>query len=312
MRKIDIVDKLNSILGDKIKEKNAILPGNKKIFDNTFITLTRLISDTRMREFKDSFKNNVNYFVPSFSKEKLIYQPKFPPSFIGTATDILISYKLNKSHKFELADHVIKRDNVKELWKKVYLEAERTTLYRAGPLAFEGLEKQRNRIKDFVEDFKIIEELVDSQIEKFEIKKMNITFNPVFGSLESGVRADGDFIFDDSLIEVKTSNKPIFSKAYINQLIGYIALNESLKDKYKISSIGYWNPLYGIFYKTSIQDIKPTIELFNKNKNMIVNDIECREKAYAIQKEIDHIKYNITSYKTISKKGLLKTLGKYL
>lgn len=311
MLKREIVRNLEKIIIDKENQIKKITKKKDKTFDKTWITLTKLINGPNMREFKDSFKNNVNYNIPSFKKSELLYRPKFSPSFIGTAVDILISYKMDNNFIFKYAQKYIKDNEKTELWKKIYVEAEFVTLYRAGPFAIDGIRKQRKKLEYFKEDIKNIEKLIDKQLEDFGISNMNIVTNPIFGSLSSGVRADGDFIFNDTLVEIKTSIKPIFSKAYVNQLIGYIALNESLQNKYEISSIGYWNPLYGVFYKTSISGLPEIINVFNKCKNGVINEKDYQERKSEVKREINEIKYYIDRYKSTKKSFLIELMNKY-
>ena len=83
--------------------------------------------------------------------------------------------------------------------------------------------------------------------------------NPIFDGSHDVGGADADLIVDGTLIDIKTSVKPVINADYIWQLLGYTLLDYS--DRYHIDSIGLYMSRQGILFKwdlaAAIADLCP-------------------------------------------------------
>lgn len=79
-----------------------------------------------------------------------------------------------------------------------------------------------------------------------------VVYNPVFGGLSKiPLAADGDFILDDLLLELKVSVN-LFKGNHLWQLLGYVALDH-LKGENRIKRVGLYNPRYRAFWTESVE-----------------------------------------------------------
>ncbi|MFL5352210.1 hypothetical protein [Archangium sp.] len=87
--------------------------------------------------------------------------------------------------------------------------------------------------------------------------------NPTFGQASIDIGgADADLILDGTLIEIKTSKSPIFSKAYTKQLIGYYILStlggiDQAPIGTTIERIGVYSSRYGKLLTIPLPEILP-------------------------------------------------------
>jgi hypothetical protein len=110
---------------------------------------------------------------------------------------------------------------------------------------------------------------------KFAIKT-KYTLNPIFGVAELNIGADGDFIFNKTLIDIKCSKTIKLERFFLNQLIGYSLLN-LLKDKdqqYDIDTIGVYFARADYLWIMKLDDYYSFDELKDRAeefKELIVN-----------------------------------------
>lgn len=211
-----------------------------------------------IKEFAEHYTNEKSNF-PKFNL-KVINEPQTKNySTIGTAFDYLLRFKIeaenenvithpwvaynskdvlhSKEEKRELNGRLkkieevhhsfLKRKNVTKKLIKCSLElAKLDPIYRTGyPYGFIDFNIDRKDIED-------MENLIKG-VPKGLFKSNGLyILNPTFG-FASGIvgGADADIYIDNTLIDIKTTKNPDFSKSHLYQLLGYVLLH-SLGQKY--------------------------------------------------------------------------------
>jgi len=121
------------------------------------------------------------------------------------------------------------------------------------------------RIEDSdIEDLRNLVALVDS---KLFIAKRQCVLNPIFGKSSLIVGgADADFIFDDTIIDIKTTKYLKFERQSFRQLLGYFMLNLREDNMYgKINKLGIYYSRFGVLFTFLIQTPNSGWETF-RNK----------------------------------------------
>lgn len=181
-----------------------------------------------------------------------LYERKSHSSVFGIAFNLMLDYELyrkgfvkNYYPKGPFNDESKKRigkliDRKKEFSpKQVYTLVRAEQKFRSGLAGYD----EEGELSRLMIDFPKLKELVEySLIELFK-GKSNVVVNPVFGNSRILVHADGDFILDNVLYEIKCTNQKNCTTMTIRQLMIYYMLNDLLKDEYKITKFGYYNPL---------------------------------------------------------------------
>ncbi len=99
--------------------------------------------------------------------------------------------------------------------------------------------------------------IIDSNL--FKTKNLCL-LNPTFGKASTLVGgADADLVIDDTLVEIKTTQKLQLRRDHYNQLIGYYTLYKigGIKGspaKHKIKNIGIYFSRYGYFHRIPVKD----------------------------------------------------------
>jgi len=127
------------------------------------------------------------------------------------------------------------------------------------------------RTKIIGENFGIIDEDDVADLRKlisiinpdsFKAKELCL-LNPTFGEASKLVKgADADLVIDDALIDIKTTKQPKFTRAYLNELIGYYVLYElggipNAPVELKIENLGIYYSRYGELYTFPVKEAIP-------------------------------------------------------
>lgn len=127
------------------------------------------------------------------------------------------------------------------------------------------------RTKIIGENFGIIDEDDVADLRKlisiinpdsFKAKELCL-LNPTFGEASKLVKgADADLVIDDALIDIKTTKQPKFTRAYLNELIGYYVLYElggipNAPVEPKIENLGIYYSRYGELYTFPVKEAIP-------------------------------------------------------
>lgn len=210
--------------------------------------------------------------------ESELYERKSHPSVFGVAFNLMLDYRLYcdgyveyYSPKGNFSDDRIKRirgivDN-KETFtpKQIYALVRAEQIYRSG---FAGPNKD-DELEKLILDFPYLIESVEYSIKRLFKGKNNIVVNPIFGNLSIGVKADGDFILNNILYEIKCTKDTNCSTKTIRQLMIYKLLNESLKEEFEIERFGYYNPLRKQIVEFDIEIpkiVRDNWQIFKKRK----------------------------------------------
>lgn len=100
-------------------------------------------------------------------------------------------------------------------------------------------------------------EIINPKI--FKARKICL-LNPTFGEASSLVGgADADLVVDDTLIDIKTTQKLQLRRDYYNQLIGYYTLYkiggiDGIPAKHKIKNVGIYYSRYGYLHLIPVKD----------------------------------------------------------
>lgn len=267
------------------------------VFDNYYLTLNKLMGSTGLKKFKNSFKSGKDYIVPKLPNNKIKYEPQTNPLFICIAAQILASYLIAPEEYIEYltsqkTSHL--RNSKEQLeyfhllknvdWKLFYFLTYNTIIYKAKDNAIKHLLPKEEVTNEsfldlkFQEDFRQIKLLLETQIEKYGLDEKSTTIiHPQMGSEIVGIKSNGDFIFDEYLIDFKLSINNSFNKTYINSLIANMCLNKIRGNIFSIRGFGYWNPLYDIYIEVDYQIQKDLCGLFLRQASPIINNFRSFE-----------------------------------
>jgi len=117
-----------------------------------------------------------------------------------------------------------------------------------------------------------------------------VTFEkPRFGNFRHILPGEGDFLIDDLLVDIKTTEKPVFTDAYWRQLLLYYVLNdiqrtlhdapnvsrsghEAFDDKYpEITRIGIYFARHGDLQTIDIDDVITDLDRYEEFRAWIVD-----------------------------------------
>ncbi len=110
-----------------------------------------------------------------------------------------------------------------------------------------------------LDDYKLTNEnieIITQQARRifYKYRNVNIIANPIFPGCGLILNAEGDFYYQDTLVEIKAGERNLYPSD-IKQLIVYGALNYINKNGYPIKKFELFNPRQGIFYSESIENI---------------------------------------------------------
>lgn len=107
-------------------------------------------------------------------------------------------------------------------------------------------------LKDDIQDLK---NLICVIPEKEFISKDKCLLNPVFGSGSELVGgADADFIIDNTLIDIKTTQSRTITRESFNQIVGYYVLSK-YDNLYDIEKVSIYFSRFGIKYTYNVNEI---------------------------------------------------------
>ena len=261
--------KMEKIL-ERINEIATTDKENVKYPNETWITVTGILNNRFL-----TLKNNYIQSIKKYNKLKVIRGRERttdvnPSSFIGTAMDQMVEYFYNDK---EFLKRIKKDDKILPyVYNKFNSPLDindfmaisfSISFFRSNDerylnlaIAASDRDKILNEAGDEINWYHnlIREYLPIAKQQSHYLKKKYIHFNPVFGTIESGIQGDGDYIIDGMLCEMKTSKKPSFLISYKIQLITYILLNKFFTKDFKIreDKVIYWNPVYDIFEEMDI------------------------------------------------------------
>ncbi len=221
-------------------------------FHEKSTTLTNFIKSEEYKPIRDVLKKNK---VFTYELDTKLVSTEFNskidinPSFLGTAVDIYLTSILSKGRYDEkIKCNISHKPKIKEIYEYTC----KTIEYRSGSRP----EKKEGDLIKFKKGFKLIKNHLNKQLKEFSKDKSNIVNNPDFSFLKNKriIKADGDFIKNKILYEIKTS-KETYIKNWVVQLFSYIFLNIYLNKKYEIipNIAKVWNPLKGKIYKIEIK-----------------------------------------------------------
>ncbi len=227
----------NVFNGVRLSAKNAKSESGCDLYERHSHSSIFGIAFNLMLDYELYRKNYVNKYIPKgpFTKESIIK----------------IKAIIDKKKAF----------SVEQIYKLVRAEQK----FRSGIAGSD----EESELKSLKLDYPKLVELVSYTINNIFKGKKNIVVNPVFGNSQILVHADGDFILDGTLYEIKCTNQKNCTTTTIRQLIVYFLLNDLLKDKYKIKRFGYYNPLRKQKVEFSIEiprDISNNWEKFVKER----------------------------------------------
>ena len=137
-----------------------------------------------------------------------------------------------------------------EVGESVEDAAWRAAEVRLRPYAYEGLEL--NREFDEEENREIVE--ISTRLYRcFSDPDRLAVFRPIFSGCGFVDASEGDVIFDRTIYEIKTVDRP-FRSADVRQALTYSALNFS-SEQFTIENVGLFNPRRGQFCKMELTDV---------------------------------------------------------
>ena len=250
------------------------------------ITATQYIKENR-KWFSSNFKYNKNDFE-LINDDYAFITTSLHPSVQGTTLDILFSWFLNKKiliDKYNVSSilfkelssdinvilknkYFINSLNLSELSTLVHMaisSAYLTIYYRSNMwnqkmnTNFWFHINSINNKKD-IQNIKEWKTLIKRIWTRTTIVKQN-TFidNPIFDNFITKnlfLKADGDYFYNNTLVEIKSSKNKNIQRIYINQLIIYKILNSKNKEKLNIKYFEIFNPLWNNVWKIDINSIK--------------------------------------------------------
>lgn len=259
---------------------NKIKPENQELCDhNIKIIIDRCIDEAfKVKKIAHSYVNNSQPY-----NLKIINEPQTKNyNEIGTAFDYLLRFKLVAENKLAISNSWIAYKSLKLLNKsekkkanEILKESEkyyssflknkiisddliRSALYLAklDGLYRGGFGIERINFGINYEDIEDLKHLISGVPEKlFSVKKVCI-LNPSFGPLSDLVGgADADLFIDNTLIDIKTTKTPEFSRNHFNQLMGYVLLHQLGQNYLNDSSDEY---IRNIFGNTKISELENT------------------------------------------------------
>jgi hypothetical protein len=165
------------------------------------------------------------------------------------------------------ATYLKRGESSDELIRSAIFLAKMDSVYRAGlfhPVFRTGREGIKFR-KGFLDadeqdvaDLRRLVSLLPADV--FRAKRLCI-LNPTFGKASMLVGgADADFVFDDMLVEVKTTKKYELQRDHFNQLVGYYCLHEighirGSPKNFKIQRFGVYYSRFGYLWSLRTEDV---------------------------------------------------------
>ncbi|MDI3429627.1 hypothetical protein QLG02_04700 [Aeromonas sp. V90_14] len=104
-----------------------------------------------------------------------------------------------------------------------------------------------------------------------------LIIDPVFDGCGFINESVGDFLFGDTLVEIKSGERS-FSSIDVRQVLTYLTLNHFSKKPYKINKIELFNPRMGISFSESVESFCKNLsalssqELFSEIEKFIVEN----------------------------------------
>ncbi len=219
-------------------------------------------------KYRKEIKSCINFKGFSYKSDNFI-TIDIHAGTLGTMLDILASWHINQNieiDKYNMGIGIPLEQELKgkNIFIKAYIAALLTQRFRSGYPTdiWEALNKKftNQEMKNLT--------ILHNRIKKYLNKRSNKIDNPNFYSYDYFLKGDGDFIYEDTLCDMKSSNKNNIGIGWIRQLFIYWFLNkESQQHKkiktYNIKNIEIYNPLYDYVYKVSIDDIYDNLDFLD-------------------------------------------------
>ena len=91
--------------------------------------------------------------------------------------------------------------------------------------------------------------------------------NPVLGRSELNIKADGDLILDDCLIDIKVTAKAKISQEMLHQLVCYALLDN--EDQFAIAKVGLYMARQGALLMWPLSELLPTLNSNNADLSVL-------------------------------------------
>ena len=246
----------------------------KSLFDNRNYNVSTLIKEDCLKEV---LKENITY--PNFYKPSIVLDRneniRGYEALIGMSYDYAIRFlfahkedkKIDKalfdsigfqmeSDKKRLLnnfDNLYKNNKIKAIIDLSFKLSLNETEFRSGEkLEFKNYPKEKlNHV------YKEIEEVLKLSLNLVKEDFKHINYNPVFGN--NRLKADGDIIIDNTLIDFKVVSSLNDFRAHLDQMVLYCILAEGLKQKYNenfnIEYIQIYYPRFNVYPKFKVSDL---------------------------------------------------------
>lgn len=265
-------------------------------------TVTHIVkNEVKLKELALTYpKHKVN-------KEDYRYiSSSISPTMQGTMLDILMSWHITgveeidkycvfKTYYIHAEHKILEEISERNLFEKARLAACATNVFRSGlynQLRIWVDEIYKNPISE--SDLEALQQIYLRMIKRFA--SGNFIDNPKFISFDHLIKGDGDFIIDDTLIELKSSSKIVIDSKWILQLMFYKYINDYVKEfgskhypakpqveSYVINKIAVYNPLYDYYYEMDASLVSFNTNILDKRANL--NDEELKTRKDAIKEE---------------------------
>lgn len=241
------------------------------------------------------FNANIEFKTVNLENKDEFISLDISPTLQGTMLDILFSWILNENiviDKYKIFNHILNQnapEHVKKfvifaqsdiefknrpevsIYKMSLASAHLTHAYRSSLIndsinsAIKILNSDEEVSKNELEKFNILFKRIKSRV--MHIKKQHIVDNPIFGTrMKNGflMKADGDYLYDKTLGDLKSSKYNKITKDYIRQLLFYKYLNNIGLNLYEIDNLEIFNPLWNSIWTCKINDIKHDFEFLDE------------------------------------------------
>lgn len=135
--------------------------------------------------------------------------------------------------------------------------------YRGAPFHAKGVKGYLHASLLNQTDLKQLTDVAKSMEPLFKMNH-SLICNPNFTStiLFSRINADGDFIVDGTLYDIKTTSKSSYNKDYVHQLIGYYLLNKyELHNRYDINQLALYFARYNHVATLSVEKLENLVNM---------------------------------------------------
>ncbi len=264
-----------------------------------------------INKYRKEIKTCLNFKGFSFEANDFVTIDMHAPT-LGTMLDILASWHITK--KIEIDKYSIRpgfpfQEKLKNnnIFVKAYVAAVLTQQFRSGYPADVDSAINRTFSKQEIENFT----LLHNRIKRYLNTKNNKVDNPNFYSYDYFLKGDSDFMYDDTLCDMKASKNNTIGVGWIRQLFIYWFLNEESKKYEKIKTLNIqhieiYNPLYDYTYKAAVNDIVDNLDflksLQNEREDLILQAINKRIIPFSIKKEqIQNMNFSFKNWRLVNR-----------